>query len=186
MQLKPYCIVFYCTIVPFVINCHLLNSLQVVQDLDSAPYICRCVGVSGSCTLQTCQYELPEFSVLAKRIRDFYFHDHTCKVTWNNIIGTDSSHIPLSDCEHQSLIYSQNSPNYCIRSETVGSLGTSGRECDPHSTGSNSCDYLCTQCGRSHVSVTQVYHETCYCEFTFCCDIDCHKCPRTKDIHVCL
>jgi hypothetical protein len=158
---------------------------KVVQNVDNIPYICRCVGVSGSCTLQTCQYELPEFGVLAKRIRDFYFHDHTCKVVWNNIIGPDSTHLPLSDCEDQSLIYAHNSPNYCIRNEAIGSLGTSGRVCDPHTTGSESCDYLCTQCGRSHVSSEEEVEENCLCEFVYCCEIRCSKCSVTRQYHVC-
>ena len=162
---------------------------------------CKCLGISGSCTLQSCPQKFPEFTTLGKDVLTIY-RNHTCHIHSdslhqssgdNPILQSDTPGVVLSamqQCSHEEtnrhLLFLDHSPNYCIRSETVGSLGTSGRECDPHSTGSNSCDYLCTQCGRSHVSITQVYHETCYCEFTFCCDIHCHKCPRTKDIHVCL
>ena len=158
--------------------------LQVVQDLDEPPYVCRCVGVSGSCTLLTCQYELPQFSVLADRIQDYYFANRTCRARWNNIVGAGSRYIVEPGCENQ-LIYVQNSPNYCVRDLSVGSLGTVGRECSPHSAGHGTCEHLCTQCGRGHVSVEENTESNCWCEFVFCCEIRCSKCPERRHYHVC-
>lgn len=153
--------------------------------MDDIPYICRCIGVSGSCTLQTCQYELPEFGVVARRIRDFYFNNHTCRAEWNNIIGSSSTHLPQSGCE-DSLIFIHDSPNYCLRNEAVGSLGTAGRECNPHTTGRNSCDYLCNQCNRGHRSIDEDVDNNCWCEFVFCCEIRCSKCSETRHYYVCM
>ena len=157
----------------------------MVRGLESIPYICRCVGVSGSCTLQTCQYELPDFSILAEQIDGYYFSNITCKAEWNQIVGPGSAFLPLHpECDN-NLQYITESPNYCIRNEAVGSLGTVGRECDPHTTDSNSCSHLCTQCERGHRSITEQVETNCWCEFVFCCEIHCSKCPEPRYYHVC-
>ena len=156
----------------------------MVQDEDEPPYVCRCIGVSGSCTVLTCQYELPEFSHLANRIRDYYFNNRTCRVRWNNIVGEGSRLIRPSGCD-DSLIFMESSPNYCIRDVSVGSLGTVGRECDPHTTGPNSCANLCTACGRTHQSEEESTESNCWCEFVFCCEIRCSRCPERRRYHVC-
>ena len=154
--------------------------------MDGTAYICRCMGVSGSCTLQTCQYELPEFNKLSKRIREIY-DDHSCKIEWNGITGPNSALVAACgrDYSDRDLIFMRDSPNYCIRNELFGSVGTVGRECDPHSTGHSSCDYLCRQCGRGHRSVNEVVEKSCYCEFVFCCDIRCRTCSHERHYHVC-
>ena len=152
--------------------------------MDQPPHVCRCIGVSGSCTLLTCQYELPEFSVIADRIESYYFVNTTCQARWNNIVGQGSAFVMPSDCENQ-LIYVQDSPNYCLRDLLVGSLGTLGRECNPHSTGHDSCEHLCTQCGHRHESVVENTESNCWCEFVFCCEIRCSKCPERRNFHVC-
>jgi hypothetical protein len=158
---------------------------RVVQDEDEPPYVCHCIGVSGSCTVLTCQYELPEFSQLAHRIQDYYFTNRTCKVRWNNIIGEGSAFVRPPGCGDNKLVYMVDSPNYCIRDVVVGSLGTAGRECDPHATGPNSCENLCTRCGRGHVSIEESTESNCWCEFVFCCEIRCSKCPERRRYHVC-
>lgn len=166
--------------------CYLIH-LQVVEDMDQVPYICRCIGFSGACTLQTCQYELPEFGVLANRIRDFYFKNHTCQVEWNHIIGEHSAYVPVNpqdDCDNY-LRFTQNSPDYCAQNDALGSPGTAGRECDPHSDGPNSCNYLCTQCGRNHRHINEETEDDCWCEFVFCCEIRCRRCPVNRQYHIC-
>ena len=158
---------------------------------------CKCLGISGSCVLQSCPQEFPEFATLGKDILNVY-RNRTCHEDSDSLsqssgddptIGSDTPDIVLSAtqevCSSRQLLFLNDSPNYCIQNEAIGSLGTSGRVCDPHTTGSDSCDYLCTQCGRGHVKVTRVHYETCYCKFTFCCDIHCFKCPRTTDMYVC-
>ena len=166
---------------------HFLCLLQVVHEtMDRRPYICRCIGISGSCTVQTCQSELPEFSELGRRIRQIY-DDHTCRVQWNGVLGENSRLRPDCDGDYtnRDIIYTDLSPRYCTRHLRYGSLGTLGRECDPHSSGPNSCDNLCTQCGRGHRAVTEETVENCYCEFVFCCDIRCHTCSKTRAYYVC-
>ena len=152
------------------------------------PPICRCIGVSGSCTTTVCQYELPNFSDLGKKLREIY-NSHTCEVTWNGIIGERSRFTPSSSCENgynnTDIIYIENSPSYCAKNVHYGSAGTHGRECDPHSSGPNSCNNLCTQCNRGHVQVREQLQENCFCEFVFCCEIRCHVCTKTRAYYVC-
>lgn len=145
--------------------------------------MCHCVGVSGSCTVLTCQYELPEFTMIADRIGDYYYDNLTCKAVWNNIVGPGSTILPTG-CNDR-LLYYYESPDYCIRNVPQGSLGTVGRECDPHSTGHNSCNSLCTQCGRGYRDVQEEVENDCWCEFVFCCEIRCSKCPETRHFYVC-
>ena len=183
--------------------------LQVVQSkmlVSKMP--CKCLGVSATCTVLSCpQQKLSEFSVLANEILRIYL-TYTCRHTSadgssthnggsNETIG-DADKVPAeitvrvplqSSCSpppgEKHFLFLDESPNYCVRDPAVGSLGTSGRECDPHSTGPNSCENLCTQCGRGHANVTVTVEETCYCSFSYCCEIQCHKCLRTQFISVC-
>ena len=162
---------------------------------------CKCIGISGSCTMQSCQYDFPDFSALGKEILTVY-HKHTCRASTESQRLEDNDPVTVTEspdtrpsaipdaCSQQSdgkkLLFTRDSPNYCIRNELFGSVGTVGRECDPHSTGHSSCDYLCRQCGRGHTNIAQSYNETCYCNFTYCCEIQCHKCPRTREVSICL
>lgn len=174
--------------------------LQVVQKhAAGTTKACKCIGISGSCILKSCQYKFPEFAILGKDILSIY-RNHTCHISEllqytqdDRIVLTDPPDVRLSamqevcsqENESRYLLFVHNSPDYCVQNDVVGSVGTAGRMCNPHSTRPNSCDYLCGQCGRNHSNVLLVYNEICFCEFKYCCDIKCHKCPRAREICVC-
>lgn len=187
---------------------------------------CRCVGVSGTCTILSCQkYSFSDFSTIAKEILDIYKH-HTCRYSLqpegeengeaeeeeessgqeqdrnrNRTMfetNLESYRIHLESAlqkrpmcrgtpDTNHFVYVEDSPNYCIANPSVGSLGTRGRECDPHSTtGANSCQKLCTTCGWSHTNVTQLVEKNCYCSFIYCCEIKCHKCFKPRIAYQCV
>ena len=187
-----------------------LPHMQVVRGKTSVSTMpCKCLGVSGTCTVLSCpQQKYSEFSILAKEILRIYL-SYTCQFTstgaaaittrdrgngsTGGINDRVSSQIMVSAGQQRScsqpderhFLFLDESPNYCVRDVVVGSLGTAERKCDPHTTGPNSCENLCTRCGWGHVNVTQRVEEICYCSFSYCCEIQCHKCLRTQYVSVC-
>lgn len=156
---------------------------------------CKCLGISGSCTLLSCADEFPDLSITAKKLL-YLYHNCTCRVdtgagSSDSANKTSSLTLPANlyglcnQSGSDSLLYLDESPNYCIRNEAVGSLGTVGRECDPHSSGPNSCDKLCRQCGRQHRSYMYTLKQSCNCRFRYCCQIYCNLCPSTRSAFVC-
>ncbi len=81
------------------------------------------------------------------------------------------------------LVYVNRSPNYCERDEDMGVLGTSGRECNKTSYGSESCDLLC--CGRGYNTKEQVREDRCFCKFVWCCHVKCKTCRTVVDVNTC-
>ena len=151
----------------------------------NTPAICKCHGVSGACTFQTCYGELPEFQALGGGIKALY--DSSLRVESNGRTGEHFSWVsqserPIKECD---LIYNRNSPNYCIRDPTFGILGVRGRECNPLSSGPDSCHNLCVNCGR--VSHEHTIHEErqCNCQFHFCCEIICSTCTDIRTYSTC-
>ena len=151
--------------------------------------MCKCIGISGSCTIQTCTSELPNLTVLGTDIWDIYKND-TCNATTRYLPLPNGAQSTQEVCGGMEispvLMYTEESPDYCVQHPSYGSLGTAGRECDPHSTGLESCENLCTRCGRDHKVVQELSTETCYCEFVYCCEIRCHTCSRTREYYVCV
>ena len=186
-----------------------LPHMQVVRGKTSVSTMpCKCLGVSGTCTVLSCpQQKYSEFSILAEEILRIYL-SYTCQFTstgaaaitrdrgngsTGGINDRVSPQITVSAGQQRScsqpderhFLFLDESPNYCVRDVVVGSLGTAERKCDPHTTGPNSCENLCTRCGWGHVNVTQRVEEICYCSFSYCCEIQCHKCLRTQYVSVC-
>jgi hypothetical protein len=196
---------------------NLMTAAQVVEEKTSAAVAtpCKCLGVSGSCTLFSCPHKSPEFPDLAAEILRLY-RRHTCRQTESATkVTTPHEHGGQKDTHavgenegsggspeavvasapqrascaaphgERQLLYLHESPDYCVRSPGLGSPGTVGRECNPHTTGPGSCQHLCTGCGRGHANATRSVEETCYCSFRYCCDVQCFKCSRTKFVSVC-
>ena len=161
--------------------------MQVVQGvMEGMPSVCKCIGISGSCTVQTCMFELPEFSVIGERLRKIYT-DHACKVRWNGLHGENSNLVAIGQNSYteRDIVYLYNETNYCRLFYDYNALGTKGRRCDPQGSGSDSCQNLCLDCGRGHTVVTEVVENLCQCEFAFCCDIECAVCTSEAEYHVC-
>ena len=81
------------------------------------------------------------------------------------------------------LAYIKNSPTFCAKNITAGSLGTQGRECNKNSTSTNSCDIIC--CGRGYDTREVTTTVKCNCEFRWCCYVDCHTCQQTVEKNFC-
>ncbi|XP_008630550.1 PREDICTED: protein Wnt-5a [Corvus brachyrhynchos] len=81
------------------------------------------------------------------------------------------------------LVYIDPSPDYCVRNESTGSLGTQGRLCNKTSEGMDGCELMC--CGRGYDQFKTVQRERCHCKFHWCCYVKCKLCTEIVDQFVC-
>lgn len=83
----------------------------------------------------------------------------------------------------RDLVYLENSPNYCEKEKSVGSLGTVGRECNRTSSDIDGCDLLC--CGRGYNTHQYMRTWQCNCKFHWCCYVNCDTCREKTENYVC-
>ena len=145
--------------------------------------VCKCHGLSGSCTLKTCWRKMPTFRNVGHRLKERF--DGAAKV-----IGSNDGKYLMPEGEtikppiQEDLIYSEKSPNFCRPNRKYGSLGTRGRLCDPKSLGVGGCGILC--CGRGYSKQQITVTLNCKCRFKWCCEVICETCVQVKTIHRCL
>jgi len=133
---------------------------------------CKCHGMSGSCTTRTCWRQLPNLRSVSNRLKSKF--DRAIQVVADNtgkrfMPETMGSRVP----EIEDIVFSEGSPNFCLRNHTTGSLGTKNRECTL-TNGTGGCHTLC--CGRGYR--TEWKTENCRCKFNWCCNVVCDKCQR--------
>ena len=145
--------------------------------------VCRCHGVSGACQTKTCFRRLSEFKDVATLLKKKY--DNIINVISKVKHGNKQMLRPRRGKRYtpRDLIALDPSPNYCWKSESRGTLGTAGRECNPATSGKGSCAYMC--CGRGHTTVEQEIEERCKCEYVWCCYVRCNKCKRIISVSRC-
>ncbi|CAL1271593.1 unnamed protein product, partial [Larinioides sclopetarius] len=83
---------------------------------------------SGSCNIKTCWKALPRLSDIGDRLKRKYYIATEVK---QRQIGSKYKLMPvngkLSMYQKNDLIFVAKSPDYCLRDDRVGSLGTHGR-----------------------------------------------------------
>ncbi|GAB6027812.1 hypothetical protein CHUAL_002042 [Chamberlinius hualienensis] len=89
--------------------------------LENMKKTCKCHGVSGSCSIQTCWMQMSDFGSIGTHLKSRY--DNATKVEYVNGILT------LKENLESNLVYLESSPDYCLANLTGGSHGTIGREC---------------------------------------------------------
>ena len=144
--------------------------------------VCKCHGVSGSCSLRTCWQQLASFRETGDLLKEKY--DSATEVKFNRqgtkLVQMDKKYNkPTKD----DLIYLSESPDYCSPDPATGSFGTSGRQCDKNSEGMGGCTLMC--CGRGYNTYKTTITERCHCKFHWCCTVKCKTCERVLDIHSC-
>ncbi|CAH0551653.1 unnamed protein product [Brassicogethes aeneus] len=142
---------------------------------------CKCHGVSGSCSLITCWQQLATFREIGDYLRDKY--DGATEVRVNRRGRLQIRDTRLSIPTAYDLVYLEDSPNYCVRDSSIGSLGTQGRVCNRTSQDIDGCNLLC--CGRGYNTIKSTVRERCHCKFKWCCQVECKTCVRSTDIHTC-
>lgn len=145
--------------------------------------VCKCHGMSGTCTMRTCWRRLSSFRKIGNYLKKRY--DNAIQVVPTNdgesLIPKEENIIPPTSLD---LFYSEQSPDFCDKNPQEGSLGTSGRQCNPDATDATSCDQLC--CGRGYRKKMKVIKYNCNCQFQWCCDIKCDTCKKTVQVFECV
>ena len=163
--------------------------------------VCKCHGVSGSCSIKVCWKVMPDFRQVGNEIMTRYSKasriegkEPTERIQELRDIVLSrfsrNANANMKSNKHKDdLIFIERSPNFCRKMSNDGLVGTSKRMCS-HSdqlAGVNStrsqllvlhekCEHLC--CGRGFHSRVVEVEEDCECEFQWCCSVKCKKCQK--------
>ncbi|XP_053285213.1 protein Wnt-8-like [Pleuronectes platessa] len=158
--------------------------------------ICRCHGMSESCSVQTCWTQLSDFRETGNYLKMKHRQAQKLDIDKKRIRAGNSadSRGPIVEAfgsiDKTELIYLEDSPDYCRRNVSLGLYGTEGRECLQHGDGltqweRRSCRRLCHDCGlRVEERRTEVV-SSCNCKFHWCCKVNCEDCSQVMVKHVC-
>jgi len=142
---------------------------------------CKCHGVSGSCSLKTCWLQLADFRRVGEFLKEKYDSAAAMRISRRGKLELVNNRFNPPTSE--DLVYTDPSPDYCLRNETTGSLGTQGRLCNKTSEGMDGCELMC--CGRGYDQFKTYKHERCHCKFHWCCYVKCKRCTSLVDQFVC-
>ncbi|KAI9533658.1 Protein Wnt-5b [Dissostichus eleginoides] len=142
---------------------------------------CKCHGVSGSCSLKTCWLQLADFRSVGEFLKEKYDSAAAMRIGRKGKLELVEKRFNPPGPE--DLVYTDPSPDYCLRNETTGSLGTQGRLCNKTSEGMDGCELMC--CGRGYDQFKIYKHERCHCKFHWCCYVKCKRCSTLVDQFVC-
>eukprot|EP00062_Callorhinchus_milii_P015936 gi/632966695/ref/XP_007899559.1/ PREDICTED: protein Wnt-8a [Callorhinchus milii] len=157
---------------------------------------CKCHGVSGSCSVQTCWLQLADFRDIGNYLRVKQEQAVKIDLEKRRMRGGNSADNRAAIAEaysailHTELVYLEDSPDYCVSNATLGLQGTEGRECLQGGQGLSprerrSCRRLCTECGlRPEEKRTEIV-SSCNCKFHWCCTVQCEQCRRVVTKHYC-
>ncbi|XP_033882347.1 protein Wnt-5b isoform X2 [Acipenser ruthenus] len=142
---------------------------------------CKCHGVSGSCSLKTCWLQLADFRKVGEFLKEKY--DSAAAMRINRKGKLELVNQRFNPPTPEDLAYMDQSPDYCLRNESTGSLGTEGRLCNKTSEGMDGCELMC--CGRGYDQFKTYQYERCHCKFHWCCYVKCKRCTQIVDQFVC-
>ncbi|XP_051514150.1 protein Wnt-8a-like [Myxocyprinus asiaticus] len=158
--------------------------------------ICKCHGMSESCTIQTCWMQLSDFREIGNYLKVKHDQAHKLELDKRRMRAGNSAdnRVAMADAFSSisltELIYLQDSPDYCAKNMSLGFPGTEGRECVQIGESltqweRRSCRRLCYECGlRVEERRTEVV-SSCNCKFHWCCTVKCENCSQTTVKHVC-
>ncbi|NWQ73919.1 WNT8B protein, partial [Columbina picui] len=145
---------------------------------------CKCHGVSGSCTTQTCWLQLPEFREVGTYLKERYHKALKVDLlqgAGNSAASRGAIAETFSSISKKELVHLEDSPDYCLENKTLGLLGTEGRECLKRGKAlskweKRSCRRLCGDCGLAVEERRAEMVSSCNCKFHWCCAVRCTKC----------
>ncbi|XP_054648185.1 protein Wnt-8a-like isoform X1 [Dunckerocampus dactyliophorus] len=157
---------------------------------------CKCHGVSGSCSIQTCWMQLADFRDVGNYLKMKHAQAKKLEMDKRPVRAGNSAdnrgaiahafrNIPRTE-----LIYLENSPDYCVRNQSTGYLGTEGREClkgdkNMPQWERKSCRRLCYECSLRVVEKRIEVVSSCNCKFHWCCTVRCDKCTQVVAKYYC-
>ncbi|XP_026881530.1 protein Wnt-8a-like [Electrophorus electricus] len=157
---------------------------------------CKCHGVSGSCSIQTCWMQLSDFRDVGNYLK--IKHDQAQKLEMdkrrmragNSADNRGAIADTFSTIARTELVHLEDSPNYCARNLSLGLHGTEGRECLQSGTNlsrweKRSCKRLCHECGLKVEEKKIQTASSCNCRFHWCCTVKCEQCTQIVSKHFC-
>ncbi|XP_077298091.1 protein Wnt-4-like [Arctopsyche grandis] len=149
--------------------------------------VCKCHGMSGSCSVRVCWRKLPNFRIVGEALTARYDGASHVKVVdrkrGKKMKKLRPYHPDMKKPNKTDLVYLDDSPDYCESNEAMDILGTHGRLCNRTSAGSDGCRLLC--CGRGYQTRVFDTDEKCQCRFVWCCNVVCETCHYKKEEHIC-
>uniref|UniRef100_A0A3Q3ANS6 Protein Wnt n=1 Tax=Kryptolebias marmoratus TaxID=37003 RepID=A0A3Q3ANS6_KRYMA len=160
---------------------------------------CKCHGVSGSCTIQTCWMHLPNFREVGNHLKTKHKHARKLELdkkparAGNSADGRGAAALAFRGIARTELVYLEDSPDYCAKNQSLGVQGTEGRECLRGGDGkknasqreSSSCHRLCHRCGLRVERKRAEVVSSCNCKFHWCCTVKCEQCTRVVTKYYC-
>lgn len=150
--------------------------------------VCKCHGATSQCPTQTCWYQVEEFDSIGKFLKSKYLTAIKAKYAAKNkgkkvFLKGRKDNVDVSNDKLQ-LVYTEDSPTYCAASSrNYYSTITTGRQCNPRTSGVGSCRELCCRPGYDTQNITK--EKECNCKFVWCCDVKCQKCRERVEVHTC-
>nr|WCR63805.1 wnt9a [Poropuntius huangchuchieni] len=151
---------------------------------------CKCHGVSGSCTVQTCWRQLAPFHEIGKQLKQRY--ETSIKLASPSNEATGEGEISQTRSQGQQpspgprteliprtsdLLHIEDSPSFCRPSKY--SAGTMARKCYKD----KNCEAIC--CGRGHNTQSRVVTRPCQCQVRWCCYVECKQCTQREEVYTC-
>ncbi|KAF7662825.1 hypothetical protein LDENG_00226380 [Lucifuga dentata] len=156
--------------------------------------ICRCHGMSESCSVKTCWEQLSDFREIGNYLKIKHSQAQKLDEDKKRLKAGNSADsrgaIAFGSIAKTELIYLENSPDYCKKNTSLGLYGTEGRECLQHGEGltqweRRSCRRLCHECGLRVEERRMEVISSCNCKFHWCCKVNCEDCSQVIVKHVC-
>ncbi|RXG54675.1 Protein Wnt-4 [Armadillidium vulgare] len=146
--------------------------------------MCKCHGVSGSCSMRVCWRRMRDFRKVGDALRSrFEGASYVKLVTRRKKKKLRPKRKGVKKPTRRDLVYLESSPDYCNRDESLGVLGTEGRLCNKTSWGMDGCRLLC--CGRGYHTMLRTVQKKCNCRFIWCCKVECDLCEVQQEEHYC-
>uniref|UniRef100_A0AAR5PFZ9 Protein Wnt n=3 Tax=Dendroctonus ponderosae TaxID=77166 RepID=A0AAR5PFZ9_DENPD len=135
--------------------------------------VCKCHGLSGSCTQRICYKSLRPFDEVAKNLTALYHK--AIQVEPDNNIHDISRHK-----KKKQLLFLDSSPNFC-ESYRNSAFSTTGRRCRDI----DNCATLC--CSNDYITVTKLVSQKCNCEWKNISSfqLKCDGCQREETEYYC-
>ena len=139
---------------------------------------CKCLGLTGSCSVRVCWKSLAPFLAVAAVLKKKY--RQAVRVTLaNNELQQQSKRKGLK------LVYLDSSPDYCVRNNTARSPGLLGRTCGNVEQPTSKCRSLCNKCKLRPQTEQRTKQFKCRCKFVWCCRVECETCTKRYSVTTC-
>eukprot|EP00116_Pleurobrachia_bachei_P007269 sb/3467531/ len=152
---------------------------------ENVEQVCKCQGLSGSCTVKTCYQRAPSMEKIgAVLMRRYLKSIHVMDVGYRKWLLYDQNDFQPSPSD---LVYHHvtNADLFCTKEENIGSIGTVGRKCSVNSYGPDACANLC--CNRGFMDKPRVVQFDCDCKFVYeHLDMRCNQCQKTIQEAFCM